>query len=77
MSTTDTYYDSSDVPTRHFIHENARGVCGMSDLRRLETAYLEQNRREFELTKHISLVLLDPLAFVQLRETGRCFINLP
>ena len=32
------------------------------DLRRLETAYLEQNRREFELTKHISLALLDPLA---------------
>ena len=32
------------------------------DLRRLETAYLEQNRREFELTKHVSLALLDPLA---------------
>jgi hypothetical protein len=38
---------------------------------------LEQNRREFELTKHISLLLLDPLALVKLRETGRCFINLP
>jgi hypothetical protein len=47
------------------------------DLRRLETAYLEQNRREFELTKHISLTLLDPLALVKLRETGRFFINLP
>jgi hypothetical protein len=47
------------------------------DLRRLETAYLEQNRREFELTKHVSLLLLDPLALVKLRETGRCFINLP
>ncbi len=47
------------------------------DLRRLETAYLEQNRREFELTKHISLTLLDPLALVKLRETGSCFINLP
>ncbi|WP_100902184.1 neuraminidase-like domain-containing protein [Nostoc flagelliforme] len=46
------------------------------DLRRLETAYLEQNRREFELTKHISLTLLDPLALIKLRETGRCFINL-
>lgn len=30
------------------------------DLRRLETAYLDQNRREFELTKHISLVLPRP-----------------
>jgi len=47
------------------------------DLRRLETGYLEQSRREFELTKHISLVLLDPLALVKLRETGRCFFNLP
>jgi Tc toxin complex TcA C-terminal TcB-binding domain/Neuraminidase-like domain len=47
------------------------------DLRRLETAYLEQNRREFELTKSISLLLLDPLALVKLRETGWCFIDLP
>ena len=47
------------------------------DLRRLETAYLEQNRREFELTKHISLTQLDPLALVKLRETGRCFFRLP
>src|SRR5581483_10407504 len=47
------------------------------DLRRLESAYLEQNRREFELTKHVSLLQLDPLALVQLRETGRCFFQLP
>jgi hypothetical protein len=47
------------------------------DLRRLESAYLEQNRREFELTKHVSLLQLDPLALVRLRETGRCFFRLP
>jgi len=47
------------------------------DLRRLEAAYLEQNRREFELTKHVSLALLDPLALIKLRETGRCFLRLP
>jgi peptidoglycan hydrolase-like protein with peptidoglycan-binding domain len=47
------------------------------DLRRLELAYLEQNRREFELTKHVSLALLDPLALVELRETGRCSLRLP
>lgn len=47
------------------------------DLRRLEAAYLEQNRREFELTKHVSLRLLDPVALVKLRETGRCFFRLP
>jgi hypothetical protein len=43
------------------------------DLRRLEAAYLEQNRREFELSKTVSLAAVDPLALVQLRETGRCF----
>jgi Tc toxin complex TcA C-terminal TcB-binding domain/Neuraminidase-like domain len=47
------------------------------DLRRLESAYMEQNRREFELTKHISLAMFDPLALVKLRETGRCFLRLP
>jgi Tc toxin complex TcA C-terminal TcB-binding domain/Neuraminidase-like domain len=47
------------------------------DLRRLEIAYLEQNKRKFELTKSISVLLLDPLALVKLRETGRCFISLP
>ena len=47
------------------------------DLRRLESAYLEQNRREFELVKHVSLLQLDPLALVQLRETGRCFFRVP
>jgi hypothetical protein len=47
------------------------------DLRRLENAYIEQNRREFELTRSISLLLLDPLALVKLRETGRCFFSLP
>lgn len=47
------------------------------DLRRLESAYIEENRREFELTKHVSLAMLDPLALVKLRETGRCFFDLP
>ena len=47
------------------------------DLRRLDNAYLEQNRRQFELTKSISLLLLDPLALIKLRETGRCFFSLP
>ncbi|MCK1642484.1 hypothetical protein IVA95_34240 [Bradyrhizobium sp. 157] len=46
------------------------------DLRRLDAAYIQQNRRELELTKHVSLALLDPLAMVKLRETGRCFFRL-
>lgn len=47
------------------------------DLRRLELAYLDQNRREHELTKHISLALLDPFALHLLRTTGSCIVTLP
>jgi len=47
------------------------------DLRRLETDYLEQHKREYELTKHVSLANLNPLALIQLRETGRCFFSFP
>lgn len=42
------------------------------DLRRLEAAYNERNKRELELEKHVSLATIDPLALVRLRETGRC-----
>ncbi len=47
------------------------------DLKRMEAAYLDQNRRDYEITKHVSLVDLDPAAFLALKETGSCFIKLP
>jgi hypothetical protein len=47
------------------------------DLRRLEMSYLEENKRELEITKHISLAQLDPLQVFELRTTGSCRINLP
>src|SRR6266568_1411429 len=47
------------------------------DLKRLELAYIDQNKREYEITKHISLLLLDPLALITLKELGTCFIDLP
>jgi hypothetical protein len=47
------------------------------DLRRMELAYLEQNRRDYEITKHISLRMLDPIALIQLKETASCFFSLP
>ncbi|HYV06357.1 MAG TPA: neuraminidase-like domain-containing protein, partial [Blastocatellia bacterium] len=40
------------------------------DLKRMEIAYLDQNKREYELTKHISIALLDPVALIKLKETG-------
>ena len=42
------------------------------DIKRMETTYLDKNKREYELTKHISLSMLDPLALVRLRATGIC-----
>jgi hypothetical protein len=47
------------------------------DLKRMELAYQELNQREYELTKHVSLLQVDPLALVQLRRTGSCALRLP
>lgn len=47
------------------------------DLQRLKSAYYAQNARELELTKHISLLALDPYALVELRSKGECMIKLP
>ena len=47
------------------------------DLKRMDIAYLDRNKREHELTKHISLLQLDPMALIQLRETGRCELQIP
>jgi hypothetical protein len=46
------------------------------DLKRMEAAYLEQNRREYEITKNISLATLDPYALLQLKQNGTCLVNL-
>jgi hypothetical protein len=47
------------------------------DLKRMEAAYLDQNKREFEITKHVSLASLDPMALIALKEKKECFITLP
>lgn len=47
------------------------------DLKRMEMAYMDQNKREYELTKHISLAMFDPIALLKLKETGECFVDLP
>lgn len=47
------------------------------DIKRMETSYLDKNKREYEITKHISVAQLDPLALVRLRETGICDFEIP
>lgn len=47
------------------------------DLKRMEVAYLDLNKREYELTKHVSLLQVSPIALIQLRSMGRCSFTLP
>ncbi|MCI0702939.1 MAG: insecticidal toxin protein [Planctomycetia bacterium] len=47
------------------------------DVKRMEMAYHELNQREYELTKSVSLLQVDPLALLELRRTGRCTVGLP
>jgi hypothetical protein len=46
-------------------------------LRQMEKAYLDENCREYELTKHISLRLNFPLDFLHLQTAGYCEIEIP
>jgi hypothetical protein len=46
-------------------------------LKQMEKSYMDQNRREYEITKHVSLLQLAPLALIQLKETGSCTVELP
>jgi hypothetical protein len=47
------------------------------DLKRLEMAYHDNNRRELELTRHVSLRQLDPAALLTLKWTGSCELTIP
>jgi hypothetical protein len=46
-------------------------------LRTMEKAYCDQNRREYELATRLSLRVDFPLAFLQLKVTGACEIEIP
>lgn len=47
------------------------------DVKRMEMAYHENNKREFELTRHVSLRQLDPLALLALKDSGTCQVTIP
>jgi hypothetical protein len=47
------------------------------DVKTMEMSYHDLNQREYELTKHVSLLQTNPLALVQLRATGSCSFTLP
>lgn len=76
---------------RHYVHSDFLGGVAWSNyregmtageqmlmaLRRMEQAYLQQNAREHELSKSLSLRLCAPDALVCLRLTGSCEVDLP
>jgi hypothetical protein len=47
------------------------------DLKRMEMAYHDNNKRELELTRHVSLRQLNPLALLTLKATGSCAVSVP
>lgn len=47
------------------------------DIKRMQASYLDKNKREYEITKQVSLAQLDPLALVRLRATGVCDFDVP
>ncbi|MEQ1565850.1 MAG: neuraminidase-like domain-containing protein [Myxococcota bacterium] len=49
----------------------------VADLERMDAAYLENDRREFELRTAVSLARLDPMALARLRQVGECWLEVP
>jgi hypothetical protein len=47
------------------------------DVKRLEMAYAEGNKREYEITKHVSIRDWFPLQLIDLRQSGHCEVQLP
>ncbi len=47
------------------------------DAKRLEAAYLDNNKRDLELVRHVSLRQLAPAALLTLKATGSCQVTVP
>jgi hypothetical protein len=47
------------------------------DIKRMEMAYHDNNKRELEITRHVSLRQLDPIALLSLRITGSSTVAVP
>ncbi|MEO0603199.1 MAG: hypothetical protein AAF211_17300, partial [Myxococcota bacterium] len=71
---------SSYVGSSHYSGSHKGALAGdklMADLQRLEVAYVDDNARELELTKHVSLERLDPTALAELQSGGSCLFAIP
>ncbi|MCC7547537.1 MAG: insecticidal toxin protein [Burkholderiales bacterium] len=74
-------FDDQEIIKFGYWNDGMRGLLAGDalalDLKRLEMAYLEANKRELELTKHVSLARLDPRALLRLKATGSCEVEVP
>ena len=67
------------IQTGHWNNLYQGLVAGESlqlDLQRMESTYMQQNQRTFEIEKTISLAQLDPQALLDLRTKGSCCFEL-
>jgi hypothetical protein len=46
-------------------------------VKQLERAHLDRNQREYEIARHVSLLLHDPAALIALKTMGQCVVDLP
>jgi hypothetical protein len=73
--------DRSDFVKFNYWDGGRRGLLSGEalhlDLKRMEMAYHEHNRRELELTRHVSLRQLDPIALLRLKATGSATFAIP
>ena len=73
-------FDSLDLIKFGYWDGGRRGLLSGEtlylDLKRLEMAYHEQNRREYEIVKHVSVSRLDPMALLKLKATGKCEVEI-
>jgi hypothetical protein len=46
-------------------------------LRQMDNAFIENNKRELEITKTVSLKLINPEAYLMVRESGTCSFSIP
>jgi hypothetical protein len=47
------------------------------DIKRMEMAFHDNNKRELEMARHVSLRQIDPIALLTLRTTGSCNVTIP
>jgi hypothetical protein len=81
-----TYRYELGIPTSNFVQFGIwdsfrKGLMSGEklylSLKQMEKSYMDQNRREYEITKHISLLQHEPSKLITLKETGTCIIELP